>query len=150
MSSVSGDIASDAEGQEIGVEPGAHPASQPDHPATHAGVVEPPSVDGGNPSAASSSSDGIAAPSWDQASQRIARLQQHRKELKAQAKKAAKEMKAAVRQKRKTTRNARKLSNEELVQIVMERKIQEEVTRQAQLTVAARMAQGEADATSSS
>ena len=59
-------------------------------------------------------------------------------------------MKAAVRQKRKTTRNARKLSNEELVQIVMERKIQEEVTRQAQLTVAARMAQGEADATSSS
>ena len=67
---------------------------------------------------------------WDKVSIRIADLQKQRQALKVQAKAAAKEMKKAQRQKRRTAKNAKKLTDEELVQIVLERQISERVAMQ--------------------
>lgn len=68
---------------------------------------------------------------WDKVSIRIADLQKQRAALKVQAKAAAKEMKKAQRQKRRTAKNAKKLTDEELVQIVLERQISDRVTKTA-------------------
>ena len=67
---------------------------------------------------------------WDKVSQRIKSLQQERIELRAKAKQAAKAMKKAQRQKRCTAKNAKRLTDDELVQIVMERKVQQQVANQ--------------------
>lgn len=86
---------------------------------------------------------------WDKVSQRIRTLQQQRAELKAAQKQATKAMKSAQRQKRRTARNAKKLSDEELVQIVMERKVQSEVAKQVKAAAdaaAAAAAGGEPEA----
>ena len=74
---------------------------------------------------------------WDKVSQRIRHLQMEKAELKAKAKAAAKAMKAALRAKRRTARNAKKLTDEELVQIVMERQVQAEVAKQVAAEAAA-------------
>jgi len=68
---------------------------------------------------------------WDRVSLRIAALQRERLELKTKAKAAAKEMKKAQRQKRRTAKNAKKLSDEELVQIVLERRVSDRVAAHA-------------------
>ncbi len=53
----------------------------------------------------------------------ITRLAEERKRLKADQRAKTKEIKKAVRQKRRTMRNAKKLTDDELVQIVLDRRI---------------------------
>lgn len=60
---------------------------------------------------------------WDKVSIKIAALQKQRLELKVKAKAAAKEMKKAQREKRRTAKNAKKLSDDELIQIVLQRQV---------------------------
>jgi len=133
-------------GEEMEAEPpqenqtGPHVANQegvPQEPSAderHDAAMDPGTTDGEGEAATTSTE--VVQP-WDKVSQRIKALQQQRMTLKAQSKQAAKEMKKAQRQKRRTAKNAKKLSDEELVQIVMERRVQEQVAKQAKAAVSA-------------
>jgi hypothetical protein len=68
---------------------------------------------------------------WDKVSVIIAALQKQRLELKVKAKAAAKEMKKAQREKRRTAKNAKKLSDDELIQIVLQRQVSHRVAAHA-------------------
>ena len=68
---------------------------------------------------------------------RIRNLQLERAEVKAKAKADAKAMRAAQRAERRTAGNAKKCSDEESAQIVMERKVQEQFAKQVAADAAA-------------